>query len=287
MRFAPVQLDPTTLACYGDLFAACFPGTDKFTPRYLDWLYLANPEGMALGYDAWEGERLAAHYACIPARAWVEGREVAVLLSLNTATHPDYQGQGLFTKLAAMTYEAGAAQGLDGVYGVANANSTPGFVRKLGFQLVRPLEARVGLGRLRLRPPPATAELSFERSWSAAALQWRCANPHNAVWRRARDGLHQFHAAAFGARLPAYAELRLAEPALAALPARAGAPPLSPLRLFIGLSPDAAGRYWNYASIPRRLRPSPLNLIYRSFVPRVAALDGARIQFSFLDFDAY
>ena len=36
-----------------------------------------------------------------------------------------------------------------------------------------------------------------------------------------------------------------------------------------------------------RLRPSPLNLIYRSFSERVARLDPARIQFTFLDFDAY
>lgn len=279
MRFAPVQLDPATMARYGDLFAACFPGTSKFTPAYLHWLYVANPDGAAVGFDAWDGERLAAHYVCVPARAWVEGAQVPVLLSLNTATHPDYQGKGLFTKLASMTYDAGAAHGFDGVYGVANANSTPGFVRKLGFQLVRPLEARIGLGRLRHASAPPAASLSFQRHWSEPALAWRCANPHNTVWRRD----HQFHAAAIGHRLPAYAELDAA----AQPPAQPGRPALSPLRLFIGLAPDAGASYWNYASIPMRLRPSPLNLIWRSFTPRVAALDPARIQFTFLDFDAY
>lgn len=284
MRFAPVQLDQATLARYGALFAACFPGVDKFTPGYLAWLYVANPDGQAVGFDAWDGERLAAHYVCIPARAWVEGQLVRVLLSLNTATHPDYQGKGLFTKLAAMTYEAGAAQGFDGVYGVANANSTPGFVRKLGFQLVRPLEARVGLGPLMHGQRQQAQELSFERSWSAPALAWRCANPHNPVWARDLGASWQFHAAAFGKLLPAYAQL---PGAAHDLPRPAGAPALSPLRLFIGLAPDEGARYWNYASIPMRLRPSPLNLIYRSFAARVAALDPARIRFTFLDFDAY
>jgi hypothetical protein len=220
---------------------------------------------------------------CVPARAWVEGREAQVLLSLNTATHPDYQGKGLFTKLAAATFEAGAAAGFDGVYGVANANSTPGFVRKLGFQLVRPLEARVGLGTLSHGPKAAPAQLSFERSWSAESLAWRCANPHNPVHRRASGKRQQFYAAAFGLRLPAYAELGAGIGA----PAGAAAAPLSPVRLLIGLAPDANASWWNYASIPQRLRPSPLNLIYRSFVPRVAQLDPSRIQFSFLDFDAY
>ena len=283
LRFAPVRLDAATLARYGELFTACFPATGKFTPAYLEWLYVANPDGPAVGFDAWDGERLAAHYVCVPARAWVEGQEVPVLLSLNTATHPDYQGQGLFTKLAAMTYEAGAAQGFDGVYGVANANSTPGFVRKLGFQLVRPLEARIGLGGLHHGPKPAARALSFERSWSDAALRWRCANPHNPVSARAGGGKLRFHAPAEGNKLPAYAELDAAVPGFAP---RAVAP-LSPLRLFIGLAPDAASNYWNYASIPMRLRPSPLNLIYRSFVARVDRLDPARIAFSFLDFDAY
>jgi GNAT superfamily N-acetyltransferase len=281
LRFAPVQNDPATLATYGALFAACFPGTDKFTPAYLDWLYVANPDGAAVGYDAWDGERLAAHYVCVPARAWVEGQEVRVLLSLNTATHPDYQGKGLFTKLAAMTYEAGAQAGFDGCYGVANANSTPGFVRKLGFQLVRPLEARVGLGRLRHAPKPAAPSLSFERSWSPEALAWRCANPHNRVHGRNGGGRLQFHAAALNG-VPAYAEL---EKEKLPVPPNSGA--ASPIRLFIGLAPDATSRYWNYASIPARLRPSPLNLIWRAFTPRVPQLDAARIQFTFLDFDAY
>jgi GNAT superfamily N-acetyltransferase len=284
LRFAPVRLDGATMARYGELFKACFPMTDKFTPRYLAWLYVDNPDGQAVGYDAWDGDRLAAHYVCIPARAWVEGAEVPVLLSLNTATHPDYQGKGLFTKLASMTFEAGAAQGFDGVYGVANANSTPGFVRKLGFQLVRPLEARIGVGGLRHGEKAAASTLSFERSWSADALRWRCANPHNPVYLKPGGGKLRFHAAASGHKLPAYAELEADGVALAA---SAHAPMLSPLRLFIGLAPDACSSYWNYASIPMRLRPSPLNLIYRSFAPRVAALDPARIAFSFLDFDAY
>jgi len=283
MRIAPIDHDQTTLAQYGALFTACFPGADKFTPAYLSWLYAANPDGPAVGMDAWDGERLAAHYVCIPARVWIEGREVLVLLSLNTATHPDYQGKGLFTKLAAATFEAGAAAGFDGVYGVANANSTPGFVRKLGFQLVRPLEARVGLGTLSHGAKAPAAQLSFERSWSPESLAWRCANPDNPVHRRHKGERQQLYAAAFGLRLPAYAELDGGVHA----PVDGNAPPLSPARLLIGLAPDANASWWNYASIPQRLRPSPLNLIYRSFVARVTALDPARIQFSFLDFDAY
>lgn len=280
MEFRPLRPDHDAIAAYCALFKACFPGVDIFTPAYLQWLYLDNPDGMAVGFDAWEDGRLAAHYVCVPATAIIEGVAQRVLLSLNTATHPDFQGKGLFTKLANLTYEAGAAHGFGGCYGVANANSTPGFIRKLGFQLVRQLEARVGTGGLPLDRMPAG--LSFERSWSEAALAWRCSSPRNRVSAATHNGKLRLHARAFGLALPAYAELPRGE-----VPAGAGSDFLSPLRLYLGLLPDAAGGYGAYASIPKRLRPSPLNLIWRPFQEGGPQLDPARIHFSFLDFDAY
>lgn len=285
LTFAPVRYDDAALRAYAALFAACFPGTTKFTPAYLRWLYADNPDGTAQGFDAWDGERLAAHYVCVPGQAQIGGATVPVLLSLNTATHPDYQGRGLFTKLAALTYERGAEQGYDAVYGVANANSTPGFIRKLGFQLVRPLEARLGLGGIGTRPHGQGAAVSFERLRTPAALAWRCANPDNPVRMRRAGALWRFDAAAIGSVARAYGELALAPGAdWRAAPAAGG---WAPARLYLGLVPDAERRFTGYPTIPARLRPSPLNLIYRSLSGRVAQLDAAAIRFTFLDFDAY
>lgn len=282
-RFAPIQFTPAVMAQYGALFSACFPDGSMFTPAYLEWLYVGNPDGAAVGFDAWEGEQLAAHYVCVPATVAINGVTVKVLLSLNTATHPQFQGKGLFTKLATLTYEAGAAAGFDGVYGVANGSSTPGFIRKLGFQLVRPLEARVGLGRLHTDASAPLADTAFRRIWTDTTLAWRCARPGNPVTMRRSTHGREFFAAAFGKAVPAYAILPPADAPTA--------PPIghlaSPLRLFLGLVPDAQRHYWNYASIPQRFRPSPLNLIYRSFTARVERLDPSAVTFSFLDFDAY
>lgn len=283
MRFLPIEFDHKALTEYSELFAECFPGNSaRFTREYLEWLYVANPDGRAVGFDAREGDVLAAHYVCVPARARINGEVVSVLLSLNTATRPQFQGKGLFTKLAAQTYEAGAAGGYDGVYGVANANSTPGFIRKLGFQLVRPLEAMVGMGGLGTAQRASSQPLSFERVWQPESLRWRCANPISPVRSRTKGTLMQFCAPALPL-VPAYAELQLVPGA----EARSEAMPLSPLRLYLGLVPDAQRGFRSYGSIPPRLRPSPLNLIYRSFTPRVTQLDPSAIHFSFLDFDAY
>ena len=283
MEFVPIQYDERSLSEYSALFNACFPDGSRFTTAYLAWLYLANPDGHAFGFDAREDGRLAAHYVCVPATVAIDGAPVRVLLSLNTATHPQFQGKGLFTKLATITYDAAAAQGYAAVYGVANANSTPGFIRKLAFQLVRPLDALVGIGPIGARPATVARALAFDRIWTDASLAWRCASPFNPVRRCRRGPSWQFQAAAFGNAIHAYAQLPLAADSTLTETGTS----LSPLRLYLGLMPDHLRASGLYVSIPDRLRPSPLNLIFRSLATPGKQLDPALINFSFLDFDAY
>lgn len=283
IRFAPVRFDELSLRRYESLFLTCFLKSGrKFSPTVLNWLYQLNPDGCAIGYDAFAGDQLAAHYVCVPTTIRVNGKVEKALLSLNTATHPRCQGQGIFTQLAEMTYRAAAQQGYGSVYGVANANSTPGFVRKLGFQLVRPLQAMVGVGSLNIDFDIVSRNSQFERVWTPESLHWRCSNPINEVYCLHRSTRTLFHANAFGWVLSAYAELF----GTARCPARSGYT-VSPLRLFLGLLPDGASHFAGYAEIPHQLRPSPLNLIFRPLSSSSSLLDAGQIAFSFLDFDAY
>ncbi|WP_061536981.1 GNAT family N-acetyltransferase [Collimonas arenae] len=284
ITFAMIDFDKESLNKYSNLFSECFPDASKFSFEYLKWLYCDNPNGRAIGFDAWDDDQLAAHYVCVPTRVKIRGRECNVLLSLNTATHPKYQGKGLFTKLAEMTYDAGASKGFDGIYGVANANSTPGFVRKLGFQLIEPLEARVGFGALNINMSNAS-DIQFERIWSESSISWRCNNPNNSVYSHEDEKSIKFSASAMGNGLPVYAEL----PKDCAQYKRNIKKNniLSPIRLFIGLTPTGTCSFGSYFNIPQRFRPSPLNFIYRSLLQDVAPLEQGTISFSFLDFDAY
>jgi len=279
--FVPASVDADSLARYVGLMRICFPGTRKFSPDYMRWLYADNPDGRVIGFDAFEGGELVAHYACIPATARLEGVPVRVMLSLNTATHPRFQGKGLFTQLAERTYEVGAGAGMAAVYGVANANSTPGFTRKLGFQLVAPLHARIGVGAL-LRNGAVGAPAAFERSRSIAALQWRSTSPWSSLHWRVDGDTAQCFAPAVRGLVSAYDEF----PAAMAQGLRASVARPAPLRLFLGLVPQGELSAL-YAGIPSRLRPSPLNLIYKPLATTVQciATEGARI--SFIDFDAY
>jgi hypothetical protein len=283
MNFLPIRFDQNSINKYSLLFQECFPDASKFNFEYLEWLYCKNPNGNAIGFDAWDGEQLAAHYVCIPTKVRIKEKICDVLLSLNTATHPKYQGKGLFTKLAEMTYEAGVTADFDGVYGVANANSTPGFVKKLGFQLIEPLEARVGFGALNIDLNRA-ASIQFERIWTEKSLIWRCNNPNNSIFKNPGKNIAKFSAAAMGKGLPVYAELPAHYSEYIVENKHSF---LSPIRLFIGLAPTGTCNFGSYFNIPQRFRPSPLNLIYRSFAQGTDTLQRGTISFSFLDFDAY
>ena len=173
LAIRPAGSAPDQLAAYSGLLNAAF-GTSKFGEPGLAWRYRDNPAGGVVGADAWDGERLAAHYVTCPLEARIDGRVVRGLLSLNTATHPDYQGQGLFTKLAEAAYAQGAADGYSFVIGVANANSTPGFLRRLAFQDVGPLHAGV---LARLPKSFSEAPVQYEGAWRDELLAWRLANP--------------------------------------------------------------------------------------------------------------
>ena len=284
-EFKPIRFETECMEKYARLFEQCFPANGKFNQEYLRWLYVANPLGCAIGFDAWNGNEIAAHYVTVPMEVEIEGRQERVLLSLNTATHPNYQGRGLFTKLAELTYEAAASHGFHSVYGIANANSTPGFVRKLGFQLVEPLAAKVGIGSLGVDFSCVRARAQFRATWTDSSLAWRCANPNNPVTlRRCNDRL-QVYAPAMGSGLPAYAELAFDQTIQIELSDRPSL--LSPMRLYLGLEPKACPVSRRYVDIPQRFRPSPLNLIYKPLVSSPIRLDPGHMSLSFIDFDAY
>jgi GNAT superfamily N-acetyltransferase len=283
IEYRAVEFSTETLEKYVALFARCFPKAVPFTAEYLHWLYCMNPDGAAVGFDAWDGDQVVAHYVCIPGRVRVSAVEVLSLLSLNSATHPSYQGQGHFTRLAELAYAQGASQGYGCVYGIANENSTGAFVRKLGFQWVQPLHAYIGVGPLGVDWSQVERDVSFERLWHPASLAWRTRNPRNPVQTTQLSDRCAFRASA-NRLVQAYAELPL-QPGFK--PENDKANRVSAFRLSIGLWPGIAARHTGYFNIPLSVRPSPLNFIYRALSGVSTQLAPDSLLVSFLDFDAY
>lgn len=102
---------------------------------YLRWQYIGNPAGKAVVVVARsDSGELAGQYVVIPLMFRFDGRPVKGSLSLNTLTHPEFRGQGLFTRMANETYAVCERLRLGITLGFPNKNSYPGFVRKLQFR---------------------------------------------------------------------------------------------------------------------------------------------------------
>jgi hypothetical protein len=277
--FRQTRCETNSLGEYSKLLADVFKNESLSSVPALEWLYSANPAGQVVGFDAFQGPKLAAHYVTVPVVARYGSNMLKGLLSLNTATHPEHTGKGLFTKLAEQTYALAAQQGFAFVIGVANQNSTPGFIKKLGFEFVAPLEARIGLTHV--RPQCLQDQYEFVLPKTQEFLSWRLSKPGRR-YTLARTGRGRFVYAPTG--YPGIHALMTSIDDSMEVPSLANSHPIFKLTLGIdrlatkkGLSID----------IPASLRPSPLNLIFKSLKPDVKGLKGANFLFETIDFDAY
>jgi len=267
-------LERASIDDYIALFDLAFPGNDKLGRAYLEWLYRQNPDGPAVGMDAYLGDELAAHYVTIPRTYRQGGATYRALLSVNTATHPRHQQRGLFKRLANATYEAGQAQGFQFVLGAANANSTHGFIRSLGFEHLGQIRMVAWCGpdevveRLRLDTRP---------DW----LAWRLARPQ-ASYRLSRLA---------GGRVRIQTRQRGLGVTLGFVPAESLAPVLTDHRVHslpwlpnltpIFPVPGASLR------LPDRLHPSPWNVIFRPLGAAGHEIDTRLLQYDGLAMDTF
>ena len=249
--------DTSRFDAYISLFSKCFIGASKYTYNYLKWQYLDNPCGHAIGYDVMIGDQVIAHYAVIPFPAVINNQDCLACWSLNTATHPDYQGRGLFIKLANMTYQLAERMGFYAVVGIANNNSTPGFINKLNFQLFGQLKTKFGYFRNLMLPEKKTGH----RKWTNDMLHWRLNNPSKKYYYRNFKQHRRIYAHAYKFNIPFV---------LGACSSNINLPQkVEKLSLFSLIKPsffvshnyNVSGIFFN---LPKRILPSPWNIIYRA-----------------------
>ena len=258
-----------------DLFKASFYWTNKFNKEYLEWQYFHNPNGKVVSYNAFaEDGTLAAHYACIPIKMLLNGKEELGLLSLNTATHPNHQGKRLFTKLADKTFEYAKANGYKFVIGVANANSTHGFLKHLGFYLIAPLEFKIGMGDIFKSEIPVTKNRVI---WDNESLMWRLQCP-------------EFTYSAKGNTIHSSRKEPLFHTSVAKMPKGKSAKNLGlkktfdVFNIYIGLGVNTNNGF--YFNLPKFIKRSPFNLIFRDLTNgELPKLNPDNIFFTLLDYD--
>lgn len=277
-EFVPVNTDDRSIGEIAELMRITFPKTEKYSDRYIAWQYRDNPVGKVVGYNAYYEGKLAAHYALIPMKGILFSKEEKGLLSLNTATHPDHQGQKLFTTLAQMSYKAAAEQGYGFVIGVANANSTHGFTAKLGFQLVGKLDAKLGFGKLVFKEKISDAD--FSTIWNEPSLKWRIANPET-NYKISDNKIYS------ATDKPGIEAILFDTDSGSTLKNNNVGIGFRPIKLWIGINNSIDWKRSFYFNVPDKMRPSPLNFIFKDLTSLNRKLNFDRVKFTALDFDAY
>ncbi len=257
----PIGLSSEDIADTARLLRLVWPKAHHITAAYLDWEYNQNPCGRAFGFNAFRDDQLVAHCVVQPLEARIHDHVHRGVLSLNAATHPDARGHGLYFDLARRTYARAAETGFEFGMAVTNHNSTSGLVKQVGFDCVGPLEARVGVGLPSRRANAPTVD--FERHWTEELLAWRLANP-SASYHVDGTRLGEQPLIYGPAGLPGVQTIMGAFPE-SLLPGTLDFRSLraKPFRLWAGFDPALEWNRSCYFPIPLRLRPSPLNFVFK------------------------
>lgn len=258
-----------------ELFTDTFYWTKKFSKEYIVWQYLNNPNGKVVSFNAFaEDGTLAAHYAAIPIIMILNKKKERGLLSLNTATHPDHQGHRLFTQLADKTYSYAKENGYKYVIGVANANSTHGFLKYLGFYLVAPLELKIGMGDIFKSKIPDNLHRVF---YDKQTLEWRLKCP-------------EYQYSTLGSTIYGNRKEPFFHTSVAQLPEGINKRDLGlkktfdVFNIYIGLGANIKnGLYFN---LPKFIKRSPFNLIFKDLTDgELPNIKKDNIFFQLQDFD--
>ena len=98
-----------------------------FRWKHLDNAYGQSPMWVACDADTVVGLRVFMRWEFD-----APGRIVRAVRAVDTATHPDYQGRGVFTRLTLGGLDDLAAEGVQFVFNTPNASSRPGYL-KMGW----------------------------------------------------------------------------------------------------------------------------------------------------------
>lgn len=105
----------------------------EMTEKEIRWRYLDNPRQDILACFAVDEGRLVANYSASPVHLIWDGNPIKSAQSLNTMTHPDYMGRGLFVELASRLYHSMAENGYRLIFGFPNYISNRTFLTRLAW----------------------------------------------------------------------------------------------------------------------------------------------------------
>jgi GNAT superfamily N-acetyltransferase len=130
--------------------------------EFFRWKHLQNPFGRSLLLVAEIDGRIAGLRALMRWRLGAGEREYAAAIPVDTATHPDFQGMGIFTRLTRAALDI-LREDTDLVFNTPNEKSLPGYL-KMGWRTA----GRVPVSIRVRRPLRLAVALALRRSGGSA-----------------------------------------------------------------------------------------------------------------------
>jgi GNAT superfamily N-acetyltransferase len=131
--------------------------TGRRTPAFFRWKHFANPFGTSFMFVAEADGRIVGLRAFMRWEFASGGRLIKAVTAVDTATHPQYQGRGVFSTLTKVALGS-LPSDIDLVFNTPNEKSLPGYL-KMGWQIVgrvpvnirvrRPLRFALGVRSIR------------------------------------------------------------------------------------------------------------------------------------------
>jgi GNAT superfamily N-acetyltransferase len=135
--------EPRVLALLQDALGSGPVG--ERTPPFFRWKHEESPFGPSHMLVAEVGDRIGGLRAFMRWRFAAGGREIRAVTAVDTATHPDFQGLGIFSKLTRTALEQLRGDA-DLVFNTPNERSLPGYL-KMGWEVVGRVPVRVRVRR--------------------------------------------------------------------------------------------------------------------------------------------
>lgn len=117
-------------------------GDDPRFDRLYEWKHEANAFGASYCWVAEQAGEVIGVRLFMRWEFMLHGRPIRAVRAVDTATHPQHQGRGIFTALTLHGLQHVAADGVEFVFNTPNDKSLPGYV-KMGWSQVGRLAAAV------------------------------------------------------------------------------------------------------------------------------------------------
>lgn len=156
------------------------------------WKHVDNPFGESPVLLAWEGEQLIGVRAFMRWQWQRNGEVIKAVRAVDTATHPDHQGKGIFRTLTMKLVEQCKQEGVHFIFNTPNKISMPGYL-KMGWQSRGKLPVRLKLHVIRKHVPKHTSltsdwNLVASHPWwsmheSTSSMMQTALTPEYILWR--------------------------------------------------------------------------------------------------------